>query len=254
MKTSAALTLGRALALTFAIWSAGGASAAAQSNAIQVENAKPGSTDWLLTRVARHDDEIYELGWHRRRSIEAYASRTSIKAGETLNVHVSTYPVNKYSVSIYRMGYYGGAGARLMRTLGPLQGTAESTPQDGVRNLIECNWKVGFSLEIPNDWLSGVYLGKLSTLPSATGQYLDLEMAERELRHLHRPRRSQGRPPVPGLRHDLAVLQPLAPMAVVVRPWKRALGVLEQQGRLRRRVRSAVRAVLERVPRRVSIR
>ena len=72
---------------------------------------------------------------------------------------------------------------------------------------------------------------------------------ERELRHLHRPRRSQGRPSVPGLRHDLAVLQPLAPMAVVVRPWKRAMGVLEQQGWLRRRVRSAVRAVLERVPR-----
>ena len=36
---------------------------------------------------------------------------------------------------------------------------------------------MGFSLEIPKDWLSGVYLGKLSTLPSPTGQYLDLEMA-----------------------------------------------------------------------------
>ena len=44
---------------------------------------------------------------------------------------------------------------------------------------MECNWKVGFSLEIPKDWLSGVYLGKLSTLPVSTGQYLDLEMAAR---------------------------------------------------------------------------
>ena len=41
---------------------------------------------------------------------------------------------------------------------------------------MECNWKVGFSLEIPKDWLSGVYLGKLSTLPAPGGQYLDLEM------------------------------------------------------------------------------
>ena len=103
MKTSAAFTLGRTLALTIAIWSPG-ASAGAQSNAIQIENARPGSTDWLLTTVARHDDEIYELGWRRRRGIEAYTSRTSLKAGETLNVHVSTYPVNQYSVSIYRMG------------------------------------------------------------------------------------------------------------------------------------------------------
>jgi len=151
-------------------------SAEAQSNRIQIENAKAGSTDWLLTRVARHDDEIYELGWHRRRGIEAYASHTSVKAGQTLTVHVSTFPVNKYSVRIYRMGYYAGAGARLMQSLGPLQGTAEPTPQDGERNLVECNWKVGFSLEIPADWLSGVYLGKLSTLPAPGGQYLDLEM------------------------------------------------------------------------------
>ena len=107
------------LTLTAAAWIAGGASVAAQDNRVQIENAKPGSTDWLLTRVVRHDDEIYELGWHRRRGIEAYASHTSIKAGERLDVHVSTYPVNQYSVNIYRMGYYGGAGARLMRSLGP---------------------------------------------------------------------------------------------------------------------------------------
>ena len=164
------------LVFTATAWIALGATAAAQSNPIQIENAKPGSTDWLLTKVVRHDDEIYELGWHRRRGIEAYASHTSVKAGDALNVHVSTYPANKYSVSVYRMGYYGGAGARLMRTIGPLQGTVEETPKDGARHLIECNWKVGFSLEIPKDWLSGVYLGKLTTLPSPTGQYLDLGM------------------------------------------------------------------------------
>jgi hypothetical protein len=162
--------------LTFATWIAGIATAAAQTNPVQIENAKPGSTDWLLTRVARHDDEIYELGWQRRKGIEAYASHTSIKAGERLDVHVSTYPVNQYSVNIYRMGYYGGAGARLMRSLGPLQGTTEPDPKDGDRNLVECTWKVGFSLDIPQDWLSGVYLGKLSTLPAPGGQYLDLEM------------------------------------------------------------------------------
>jgi hypothetical protein len=156
---------------------AGVAPAAAQSNPIQIENAHPGSTDWLLTRVMRHDDELYERGWRRRKGIEAYASHTSIKAGETLDVHVSTDPASEYTVSIYRMGYYGGAGARLMRSLGPLQGTVQPTPEDGERHLIECGWKVGFSLEIPESWVSGVYLGKLRTLPPRGGQYLDLEMA-----------------------------------------------------------------------------
>ena len=165
-----------AVVLATAFWIGIAVSAAAQSNPIQIENAMPGSTDWLLTRVVRHDDELYELGWHRRKGIEAYASRTSVTAGDALEVHVSTYPASQYTVSIYRMGYYGGAGARLIRTIGPLQGTVEATPSDGTRHVVECNWKVGFSIEIPKDWLSGVYLGKLSTVPSAAGQYLDLEM------------------------------------------------------------------------------
>ena len=34
----------------------------------------------------------------------------------------------------------------------------------------------GLQSEIPKDWLSGVYIGKLSTIPAPGGQYLDLEM------------------------------------------------------------------------------
>ena len=176
MNNTSVRTFWLAVVVAAATWTSGAATASAQSNPIQLENAKAGSTDWLLTKVSRHDDEIYELGWRRRRGIEAYASHTSIKAGEKLDVHVSTYPVNSYTVNIYRMGYYGGTGARLVRTIGPLQGTAEPTPADGERTLVECRWKVGFSFEIPRDWLSGVYLGKLSTMPALTGQYLDLEM------------------------------------------------------------------------------
>src|SRR5262245_25853958 len=174
MQNTAARIALAIVASTFGMLAAN--AAPADLNVIQIENAKAGSTDWLLTEIRRHDDEIYELGWHRRKGIEAYASHVSIKAGETLNVHVSTYPVNKYMATIYRMGYYGGAGARVMRSLGPFQGTTEPNPADGTRNLIECKWKVGFSIEIPKDWLSGVYLGKLSTVPALNRQYLDLEM------------------------------------------------------------------------------
>ena len=140
MTLQAARASARLAALAAAIWIGASGTAPAQPNPIQIENAKAGSTDWLLTKITRHDDEIYELGWHRRKGIEAYASHTSGKAGETLDVHVSTYPVNKYSVGIYRMGYYGGAGARLMRSLGPLQGAAEPTPQ-AKPQLLECNCK-----------------------------------------------------------------------------------------------------------------
>ena len=32
--------------------------------------------------VARHDDELFERGWRRRKGIEAYASCTKVAAGD----------------------------------------------------------------------------------------------------------------------------------------------------------------------------
>ena len=132
--------------------------------------------------------------------------------------------MNKYSVSIYRMGYYGGAGARLMRSLGPLQGTAEPTPPDGNRNLLECKWKVGFSLDIPADWLSGVCIGKLSTGSGAGWAVSGSRHAERGLLHFCRCGQSQGQPAADGIRHDLVVLQPLAAMAMGSASWEPTRG------------------------------
>ncbi len=141
------------------LWSVG---AVLGENVIQTENARPGTTDWILTKVKRHDDEWYDLGWNRRKQIEGYCSHTSIRAGETLKVFVNTDPAARYTADIYRMGYYGGKGARLMRSIGPFQGVTQPEPKDGERNLIECKWSEGFSIKIPQDWVSGVYLGKLT--------------------------------------------------------------------------------------------
>jgi hypothetical protein len=118
------------------------------------------------------EDEPYDLGWHRRKQVEGYCSHTSIRQGETLKVYVSTEPAAEYKVDIYRMGYYGGKGGRLMMSMGPFQGAAQPTPDDGYRNLKECKWAEGFSIEIPKGWVSGVYLGKLSTLDTNGEAYV----------------------------------------------------------------------------------
>ena len=53
--------------------------------------------------------------------------------GETLKIYVSTDPVTKYKIDIFRMGYYGGKGARLVKSVGPLQGVMQPIPEDGER-------------------------------------------------------------------------------------------------------------------------
>lgn len=134
--------------------------AAEQPNAITAENAHPGSSDWQLTRV-RVDGSKYRSTW-----IEGYCSRQSVKAGESIDIKVSTNPPRPFTIEFFRTGYYGGKGARLMSKVGPLEGKTQPTPQPGDKNLHECRWETSHTLKIPEDWLSGVYLGRLTTIPA----------------------------------------------------------------------------------------
>lgn len=149
-------------------------------NPVQVENQKPGTTDWLLTHLKKGptpplyapEDDAYADGWRRREEIEGYCSHASISAGEMLTLHISTNPPSQYQVDIYRMGYYGGKGGRLMKTFGPLNGSKQPTPEDGIMRVWECNWEESIQFEIPANWLSGVYLGKLSSLENNGEAYV----------------------------------------------------------------------------------
>src|SRR5690606_33813844 len=67
---------------------------------------------------------------------------------------------------IFRTGYYNGCGARRMSKLGPFEGVKQPDPILGPKNLHECKWEATTTLTIPNDWISGVYIGRLTTLPS----------------------------------------------------------------------------------------
>ncbi len=125
---------------------------------IRRENEKPGALDWQLTRV-RLDGSRFRSPW-----IEGYCSKQSVSAGESIDIMVSTDPPERFGIEIFRTGYYGGRGARLMTTLGPFEGKAQPTPPIGEKNLRECRWEATTSLTIPADWPSGVYLGRLTLL------------------------------------------------------------------------------------------
>ncbi len=131
---------------------------AGASDLIERENAKAGATDWQLTRV-RVDREGFRSPW-----IEGYSTKQSVAAGESLGICVSTTPPRPYRIEIFRMGYYGGKGARLLTTLGPLEGKSQPLPKPDDRRLIECHWETSTTLTIPADWPSGVYLGRLTTI------------------------------------------------------------------------------------------
>ena len=126
---------------------------------LAAENAREGALDWQLTRV-RVDGDGFRSPW-----IEGYCSRQSVLAGESVDIMVSTNPPRKFTIEFFRMGYYGGRGARKVHEVGPLQGKTQVTPKPGEKNLHECRWEPATSLKIPSDWVSGVYHGRLTTIP-----------------------------------------------------------------------------------------
>jgi hypothetical protein len=132
-------------------------SAQRRSDAITAENAKPGTTGWMIGKTRVEPVAKYRCPW-----IEGYCSRNSVRAGETLDIKVSTNPPSAVTIDVYRLGYYGGTGGRHVRHLGPFHGTVQPEPEIGPERLRECRWSSMARLDIANDWLSGVYLGKLT--------------------------------------------------------------------------------------------
>jgi hypothetical protein len=129
------------------------ASQAAASNPIQRENALPGTPGWRLPRAPAG-------------AIEGYASQVSVIPGDELDLHVSAGSPTRYRVAVYRIGWYGGSGARLVACAPGCQtdepgATQPVPPFDPSTGYLNANWPVTDRLTVRPDWTSGYYLAEL---------------------------------------------------------------------------------------------
>src|SRR5438132_1088630 len=148
------------------------------ADSIATENARPGTGLWQLTNPASMNGvNSTNAADYAAVEIQGYGSRASVNQGESIDFFVRTINTNPYDLSIYRIGWYNGLGGRLM--LGPvtLPGVVQPMPPAPVfhpagTGLIECNWSVSYRLTIPANWVSGVYLVKLSLSAPAKESYI----------------------------------------------------------------------------------
>lgn len=145
----------------------GGVAATTGPGLMRAENERTGTRDWLLTNV-----EIDPAAKYRSSAIEGFCSHASIRAGETLSIYVSTRPSSPFTIDIYRTGFYGGTGGRLMASLGTFAGVAQPDPPVGPKRLRRCAWPAATELRIPADWPSGVYVGKLTAEAGGRQSYV----------------------------------------------------------------------------------
>jgi hypothetical protein len=146
---------------------------APRSDLIQRENAKKGTRDWLLTKTRTVPGKINKiLDNGRCQEIEGYCSANSVRAGETLKIMVSANPASDFKLEIFRTGYYGGSGARLMKTFESLKASTQPDPPVGENYVRDCQWEPTVELKIPENWPSGVYLGKMTADRSGIQSYV----------------------------------------------------------------------------------
>lgn len=138
-----------------------------RSQLIRRENKKPGTREWILTKTAITPDTKYRCPF-----IEGYASHTSVSAGDIISFHVSCNPHSKFVIDLYRSGYYSGDGARKIAHLGTFAGKPQDDPEIGKNRLRECQWAPCLELTIEDDWVSGVYLAKLTSLETGMQSYI----------------------------------------------------------------------------------
>ncbi|RFC68498.1 MULTISPECIES: DUF4082 domain-containing protein [Mesorhizobium] len=126
---------------------------AATPNKIVLENQKQGNpqSEWAV----QGDGDP---------SIQGFATQISTNVGGTVDFKIAT-DSKDYRIEIYRMGYYGGDGARKVATIDKNLTTAQVQPHpivDYTTGLIDCsNWSVSASWAIPSDATSGIYFAKL---------------------------------------------------------------------------------------------
>ena len=122
------------------------------------ENREAGTDAWQFWRHG------YERADDTHEQVKAYASATGVGHGETITFHVSVSPPQRYTIDVYRIGWYGGSGGKLVTSLQPLDGvTQPACPLDSETGLIACDWTPSASVTVPPAWVSGVYLGVVAT-------------------------------------------------------------------------------------------
>ena len=123
------------------------------ANAVVAENCLPGSpaSQWDVSGAGDP-------------SIQGFTTSFSIQPGDTVHFKIATDAV-AYTIDIYRIGYYGGAGARHVAQLTPSATLPQTQPaclSDGTTGLVDCgNWSESGSWSVPAAAVSGVYIARL---------------------------------------------------------------------------------------------
>jgi Concanavalin A-like lectin/glucanases superfamily len=127
------------------------------SNPIVNENncMGPGTTAWQITNDTGNEGGSGPVG---------FAVQPSYNLGQSIQLKIGSYDQKAVNLSVYRMGYYGGTGGRLIYTSNNVAVTnyANCDPMNATTGEVDCdNWDVDATIPGSVIPISGVYIVKL---------------------------------------------------------------------------------------------
>jgi hypothetical protein len=127
-------------------------------NPIVVENQRPGSDRWRLPWPG------FQIADDIGLQIKGFAAHVTVHPGGELGLKVTTTPAQKFDVDVFRLGYYGGLGARLVKHIGGVDGiTQPPCTADPTTRMLACDWRTVVELDVPEHWLSGAYVAVVTS-------------------------------------------------------------------------------------------
>jgi hypothetical protein len=132
---------------------------------VAAENRARGTSAWRLTGPASL------IGGAAHGAISAYVAQQAITPGAVQSIYASAPGAHTVRIAVYRMGWYGGLGGRLILSSAALPAVRQPPCSHNARTgLTECDWHATLSFPIPAALASGVYIAKLR---SSTGAESD---------------------------------------------------------------------------------
>ena len=120
-------------------------------NPIPGENTRPGDFDWRRGRSAAEGE------------LDVYVTREVAQVGDAVGVRIRSSLAGPVSVDLFRIGHYQGAGARRVASIGSVAaGEQPECTLDPSVGLVECPWSDSGTFTVGADWVSGLYLVRVS--------------------------------------------------------------------------------------------
>jgi hypothetical protein len=134
------------------------------------ENAKVGNSNWDKNVPPEYSGDYMssesgvtpQWGKGTKKSVEGWLDSPSGICGDQIGLHISGNS-RAVTIKIYRMGYYGGAGARLITStsLAPVKRGSAPTITRAPTSTVSTNWPLAWSLKINRATIPGQYILRL---------------------------------------------------------------------------------------------